>query len=78
MCGPVESTRTDYYQHIVSCGPPDSRGFRVCNDWWELGGSCTLNCDGITECEGDTTVRPGTYTNTVVTKACPLCGEEVP
>ena len=62
---------TDYYQYHSSCSPCGPREPMV--EYWSLDGTCDLDCDGNTYCEGDTEVRARTYTYSSFSGCDPIC-----
>ena len=72
-CFYPHSTTTYYWQFHQSCSPPDSRGFRICTEYWSLDGECNTDCEGNTWCYGDTEIRYRTMTEHDMQMCDPIC-----
>lgn len=59
-CYYPKSHHIDYWQHHYSCVWDPDLGHWACIDFWQIDGTCDIDCDGNMTCDGDTEVRGDT------------------
>ena len=72
-CFYPKSRHIDYYQHHSNCVWVESVHHWACSDWWSLDGTCDIDCDGNSTCEGDTHVDSQTMTDVTLGSCPPVC-----
>jgi len=59
-CYYPKSQQIDYWQHHYSCVWDPDLGHWACIDFWQIDGTCDIDCDGNRTCSGDTEIRSDT------------------
>jgi hypothetical protein len=72
-CWYPKSRHIEYWQHHSYCVWDANLHRWACEDWWQVDGTCDVDCDGNMTCDGDTTVRSDTIVDTTLQSCPPVC-----